>query len=189
MSVARKVRTFELKGPFGKRVVGVAGGSTIITDTEKFLEKLSTVDQRERTTSQVFDASRVAGVEHLVHAVRLALVASAVKRNFADTLGTELVCWVAAERQIGRAFEKVGVCTGKRNLAFVVVGTTRKQVNSAMGKIFRGLMIERDDAVLKLKRDKFSILKKTFSISPYELRVAPLEKLIIERIALLALAK
>ncbi|HID03016.1 MAG TPA: hypothetical protein EYP18_07410 [Desulfobacterales bacterium] len=189
MSVVRKIRTFELKGSFGRRVAGVAGGRAVTTDTEKFLQKLSVVDRRKRTTSQVFDALRVAGVQHLVHAARLAAVASTVKCNFADAPSIELMCWTAAERQIGRAFEKVGIQKGKKDLAFVVVGDTREQVKSAMGEIFRDLKIKQDDAVLKLKRDKIPVLKKTFSISPNELRVAPLEKLIIERMAMLALAK
>lgn len=189
MNFARELATFELKGPFGRRVVGVAGGRGMVVNTDEFLRALAVVDKVKGTTSQVFDALRVAGVEHLVHAARSALIARATKNNFASSLGIELVCWVAAERQIERAFKKVGVQEGKKELAFVVIGTSRAQVKATMAKIFSELAIERDDAVLGLRRDKFSSIQQTFSISSEELGVVPLRKLILERVALLALAK
>ncbi len=189
MSFARDVATFELKGPFGRRVAGVSGGRGIVTNTDKLLQTLAIVDKAKGTTSQVFDASQVAGAEHLVHATRLALIAHSIKHNFASSLGVELACWVAAERQIRRAFKKVGVREGKMELAFVVIGTSHTQVKATMTQIFSELAMERDDKVLELRRDKFSTIQQTFSISSKELGVAPLQKLILERIALLALAR
>ena len=188
MSLARAA-VFELRGPFGRRVVGVAGGRGTVADVDELLRKLAVIDQTRGTTSQIFDASRVAGVEHLVHAARSALIAHATKSNFASSLAIELVCWVAAERQIERAFDKVGVRPGDGELALLTVGTSSAQVKTAIAKIFRELKVEQDDAVLGLKREKFSVLQKTFSISQEELRVAPLQKLVLERVALLALSK
>lgn len=103
MSFVQGVATFELKGPFGKRIVRVAGGRGTVLNTDKFIQTLAAIDKVRGTTSQVFDALRVVGVEHLVHAARLALIAHVTKRNFASSLGIELICWVAAERQIERA--------------------------------------------------------------------------------------
>jgi tRNA threonylcarbamoyladenosine modification (KEOPS) complex Cgi121 subunit len=188
MSFARGT-TIELRGAFGRRVVGAAGGRGMVTGTDEFLQKLAAVDQAMGTTSQVFDALQIAGTEHLVHAARSALIAHATNNNLASSLGIELMCWTAAERQIGRAFEKVGVRQGARELAFLVVGTSRVQVKTAMAKIFHEFAVERDDKVLKLRQDKLSIMRRTFSISPEELKVAPFKKLILERVALLALAK
>ncbi len=189
MSVARKVRVFSLRGPFGKRIVGLAGGNAVVRSTAEFLHALGRVDREEGTLTQVFDASKIGGVGHLVHAAHLALVASSTGHNFADHLGIELVCWVAAERQIARAFQKVGIHEGKMNLAFVVVGNTARQVRSAFDRIFRGLNVRPDDTVLELTRDKVSVLKEVFSISREELKIAPVERLIMERIALLSLAR
>ena len=189
MSFARAMTTLEIRGAFGRRAVGVAGGRGIVTSTDEFLRRLAAVDRVMGTTSQVFDALQIAGAEHLVHAARSALIAHATNNNFASSLGIELICWTAAERQIGRAFEKVGVRQGAMELAFLVIGTSRAQVKTAMAKIFHELAVEQDDTVLKLKRNKLFIIKRTFSISPEELKVAPLEKLVLERIALLALAK
>ena len=189
MRLAREATTFELRGPFGRRVVGAAGGKGMVKDVDELLRKVAAIDRKRGTTSQTFDASRVAGVEHLVHAARLALIAHATKSNFASSLGIELVCWAAAERQIGRAFEKVGVRQGCRELALLTLGTSRSQVMASMAEIFRELDFELDNTVLELKPEKFSPLQKTFSVSKEELRVASLQKLILERAALLALAK
>jgi len=189
MSFARGMTTLEIRGAFGRRVVGVTGGRGMVTSTDELLRGLAAVDQAMGTTSQVFDAFEIAGAEHLVHAARSALIAHATNNNFASSLGIELMCWTAAERQIERAFEKVGVRQGARELAFVVIGTSRAQVKVAIAKIFHEFAVERDDKVLELRRDKLSIMQRTFSISPEELKVAPFEKLVLERIALLALAK
>jgi tRNA threonylcarbamoyladenosine modification (KEOPS) complex Cgi121 subunit len=189
MSFARGMAKFEIRGPFGRRVVGVAGGRGTVTSTDEFLQRLAAVDQAMGTTSQVFDAMQIAGAEHLVCAARSALIAHATNNNFASSLGIELMCWTAAERQIGRAFEKVGVRHGAGELAFLVVGTSLAQVKTAMAKIFHEFAVERNDNVLELRRDKLSVIRRTFSISQEELKVATFEKLVLERVALLALAK
>lgn len=188
MSVAREA-VFNLEGPFGRRVVGAAGGRGKVVDVDELLRRLADIDKRGGTTSQVFDASRVAGVEHLVHAARSALIARATKDNFASSMPVELVCRVAAERQIGRAFDKLGVRPGGVEIALLTVGASRSRVRAAVNEIFSELGIERDDKVLELKREKFSNLQRTFSIAKRELEVAPIQKLILERIALLATSK
>jgi len=180
---------FELRGAFGKRVVGVVGGRVSVGDVDEFLRKLAKVDKENRTTSQAFDASCIAGKEHLVHAARLALIAHATKSNFASSLNIELVCWVAAERQIGRAFEKVGVHKGSKNLAILSLGNSRAQVRRALVNIRRELDMKRDDGVLELTREKVSKLLGVFSISKDELKIAPPQKLVLERVALLTLQK
>jgi hypothetical protein len=62
-------------------------------------------------------------------------------------------------------------------------------VKGAVAKILQELAVEQDDAVLGINPKKHSIIKRTFSISSKELRVAPLKKLVLERVALLALSK
>ena len=180
---------FELKGAFGKRVAGVVGGRASVSDVDEFLKKLAKVDEENRTISQAFDVSSIAGKEHLVHAARLALIAHATKSNFASSLNIELVCWVAAERQIARAFEKVGLHKGSKNLAILILGDSRARVRHALVNICRELGIERDDGLLELAHEKIPKLLKVFSISKDELKIAPIQKLVLERVALLALEK
>lgn len=180
---------FELRGAYGKRVVGVVGGRARVDDVDEFLRKLATIDKENRTTSQVFDASSIAGKEHLVHAARLALIAQATKKNFASSLHIELFCWVAAERQIARAFEKVGLHKGSKDLAILTLGDSRARVKQASVNIRRDLGIKRDDDVLDVTREKVSKLRKVFSIPKDELKIAPIQKLVLEQIALLTLEK
>lgn len=158
-------------------------------DVERCLEELAKADEKNGTTSQLFNASRIAGKEHLVHAARLALISYSTGINFASSLNIELVCWTAAERQISRAFEKVGLRRGDRYLAILTLGDSRTQVKQAMAKIVNGLELKRDDGVLKLTPQKVSEISDAFSISRGELNIAPIQKLVLERMALLALEK
>jgi len=180
---------FELSGAFGKRVVGVVGGRARMDDVDEFLRKLAKIDKKNRTTSQVFEASSIAGKEHLVHAAHLALIAQATKKNFASSLHIELFCWVAAERQIARAFEKVGLHKGSKDLAILTLGDSRARVKQASANIRSELGITRADDVLDVTRKKVSKLLKVFSIPKDELKIAPIQKLVLEQIALLALEK
>jgi len=180
---------FELRGAFGKRAVSVIGGRAKVDDFDEFLRKLATIDKENQTTSQVFDASSIAGKEHLLHAARLALTAQATKKNFASALNIELSCWAAAERQITRAFEKVGLHKGSKDLAILTFGDSRAQVKQTSVNIHRELGLKRDDDVLDVTREKVPKLLKVFSIQNDELKIAPIQKLVLERIALLALEK
>ncbi len=180
---------FELRGVFGKRVVEVVGGQARVDDVDEFLRKLAKIDRENRTTNQVFDASSIAGKEHLVHATRLAIIAHATKKNFASSMNIELVCWAAAERQITRAFEKVGLRKNSKDLAILTLGDSRARVNQASINIRHELSLKRADDVLDVTREKVSKLLKVFSIQNDELKIAPIQKLVLERIALLTLEK
>lgn len=160
-----------------------------MSDVDGILKNLARVDKKRGTISQVFDASCVAGPEHLVHAARLALISWMTERSFANSLNIELICWVAAERQIARAFEKVGLRVGNKTLAILILGNSRAQVKEATAAIFNELSLKRDDRVLEFTHKKALKLRKIFSISKNESKVAPIQKLVLERIALLALEK
>lgn len=178
---------FELNGTFGKRMIGVVGGGATVDDVDELLKKLARIDRKHGTVSQIFDASRIAGKEHLLHAARLALIAQATGKNFASSLNIELVCWVAGERQINRAFGKVGVREGSMAVAVLTIGKTRAAVKRAQEDFVRELQIKRDDDVVEFVPKKTSALLKVFSIPKRELEIADIQKLVLERIALLSL--
>jgi len=181
--------TFPIRGRFGARVVGVAAGQFSVDDVDGFLAKLAEVDREAGTVTQAFNASRVAGADHLVHAARLALDAQANGTGFASSVPIELICWASAERQIGRAFEKMGVCRGKVELAILTIGDSSDQATNAMKKIFSGLEARWDNGLLKLNSGKTFELAKSFSINKEEIALAPIERIVLERVALLSLAK
>jgi hypothetical protein len=62
-------------------------------------------------------------------------------------------------------------------------------VKKAIMKIFRDNGGNWDNSLMELKEEKVRELQRIFSITPEEIAVAPLEKLVLERVSLLALAK
>lgn len=180
---------FELTGTFGKRTVGVVGGRKTVDDVDEVLTKLASIDHKHGTVSQIFDASRIAGKGHLVHAARLALMAHGTNRGFASSIGIELVCWTAGLRQIDRALERVGISSGCNTLAILTIGRTRAQVRGAQVDAIHELKIKRDDGVVELTPQKIPALLKIFSIPKHELKITDIQKLVFERMALLGLEK
>ncbi|MEW6592784.1 MAG: KEOPS complex subunit Cgi121 [Candidatus Hadarchaeota archaeon] len=173
-----------VKIPGAKKVVGLAGAVTS-GQAEHLLQKLEKVDGKLGTVSQAFDAAMIAGPEHLIHAARLAIVSRCSGHCFADSFKLDLICWVSAERQIGKALKKAGLKPGQLELALLVIGDSAQQVEKALSSILSHA--ERDDRVLDISPRKEARLKRFFSISKRELQVAPLKHLIFERMALLSL--
>lgn len=180
---------FELVGAFGRRVVGTIGGRTVVGDVDRMLQKLSSVDRRHNTVSQVFDASRIAGKGHLVHAARLALMAHSAGEGFASSLAVELVCWTAGLRQIEKALERVGIRKSTKELAILTIGDNQEQVEKAQSDLIRELRIKRDDDVIELSPKKARRLREVFSLPKNLAKNADVQKLLLERVALLSLEK
>ena len=178
---------FRLEGPFGKRIVGMSGGWAEIRNVDKILRKLSEIDKRNGTTSQILNASRVAGKKHLLHATRLALIAQVTGRNFTQSLDIELICWIAGLRQIERALERVGIHEGEHQVALLTVGKSKEQVQHAQEEALKQLGIRRNDSVLGETPEKIRELAKAFSISKHELETAGVGELVLERVSLLSL--
>lgn len=176
----------KLEGPFGERFADVVGGQVKVKAAARLLEKLAEIDGRVGTTSQIFNASRIAGKAHLVHAANLALTARATGRNLAGSLNIEFVCWAAGLRQIDRALTRVGLQKNTKTVALLVVGATEEEVRKAREEALRELGIGRDDRVLEVGPEKIPSLAEAFSISEREQEVADIQKLVLERVALLA---
>jgi len=189
MPVLLGFRLFELKGAFGKSIAGVMGALADVQDIDAMLKTLAIIDKRSHTIGQIFDADRIAGEEHLVHAAKLALTVQSTHMNFADSLNIELVCWVSGLRQIVRAFDRVGVRKGCNRVAVLTIGKRREEVKRAQTETLRELNLDRDDKVLDVYSNKIPMLMKVFNISKKELEIAPIEKLVLEKIALLSLQR
>jgi tRNA threonylcarbamoyladenosine modification (KEOPS) complex Cgi121 subunit len=189
MPVLLGFHLFELKGAFGKRIVGVMGALADVQDIDAMLKILATIDKRSHTIGQIFDADHTAGKKHLVHAAKLALTAQATHMNFADSLNIELVCWVSGMRQIVRAFDRVGVRKGCNHVAVLTIGKSREEVKRAQTETLRELNLDRDDKVLDVNSKKISTLMKAFDVSEKELEIAPIEELVLEKVALLSLQR
>lgn len=179
----------KLKGSFGNRSVKITGGRAEIKDIEKVLEIVDELDGEHGTTSQLFDAKRIAGKEHILHASKLALESLEGGNPFANSPKIELTCWVAGLRQIDKALEGFGIKEGAGNIAVVTIGEREDEVETVQRKILKGLNIEEDREVLELTEDKIEGLQEQFSITQNQLEVSSIQGLVLEKIALLNLEK
>jgi KEOPS complex subunit Cgi121 len=165
---------------------GVTGGRGEVTKPEEFFEQLRKLGDELGVALQAFNARVIAGRVHLVHAAREAGLAIRSGKTFARSRELELLCWVAAERQIARAVERVGVKRGVREIALLSVGEQGSSIRLSLTRALELAGLTPDPSVLELKPSKVRPIRKAFDIGVRELRTVPLQSLILERIALLA---
>ncbi len=177
----------EITGEFGERQVLVTGGFAEIENIEKIIEKLNEIDEKYETISQLFNASTIAGKNHLYHASKLALEALENGQAFAKSPSIELTCWVAGMRQIKKSLKRVGVDEDSNKIALVTIGEKKTKAEEAQKEILQTLDVERDEQVLEIDKDKEKRLGKIFSISEKQLEIMPIDRLVMEKVALLSL--
>lgn len=144
---------------------------------------------------QFFDATLIAGWEHLYFATLNALNAFKSKQNISNSLAMEALLFASAQRQISRAVEMLGIRPESLHVAVLIIAETRKRATTALGILSETMSGERDDSILKLIDEKIEGIKRLFEISELEIK-AKLRKetterealidLVIEHIALLA---
>jgi tRNA threonylcarbamoyladenosine modification (KEOPS) complex Cgi121 subunit len=106
----------------------------------------------------------------------------------------ETLLYAAAERQITRAVELVGIGATSSDVAVLIIGKEPRKMESALSMVSKNIGGQRDERVLELSKDKVATIRRVFSISKAELRTV-MEKndadkamtdLVVERMALLA---
>lgn len=167
-----------------------------IKDTNRFLKDVK--KDVEETHVQLFDAKLIASHWHLYFAALNALKAFEKKLNISSSLAFEALLYASAQRQIRKAVKMIGIKPSSKQVAVLVIGKTRSEVNLALEKVSKLISGERDDQVLELTNEKFKDIKKLFGVSDLELeaklRRKGLEKetlvdLVIEHVALLSIQK
>lgn len=121
----------------------IIGARHRIVDIDNTLKAIADLSAEMEIEIQVLDANLVFGKEHLVVAIEKADRAFSQGRNISKTMGTEIMLYAGAERQISKAIEKMGLKPGIEELAIVVL--TDIDANSILSK----LGWERDDSVLE----------------------------------------
>lgn len=177
----------KITGNFGKRSILISGGQSQIEEIEETIKKIEKIDKKHETISQLFDASKIAGKKHLLHSSKLALEAIENNRSFADSPNIELTCWTAGLRQINKSLERVGIKEDSEKIAIITIGKNYSKVEKAHNEIFQELGMEEDEGVLEITDDKINNLKEAFSVSQEQVEVSDLEKMILEKVALLSL--
>ncbi|MHC1579359.1 MAG: KEOPS complex subunit Cgi121 [Candidatus Alkanophagales archaeon] len=166
----------------------VIGGRAEIKDVDSFLSRLRSIARRHGVVIQVFDASKVAGAEHLRAAVEKALRARRRGRCIAKDFGVEILLYAAGRRHVSKALG-MGVSENTKEVAVTLVGAP-KNIELAMDEILG--VLERDDAVLELSERKKESLMEFFGITDAELEAVGEEKLgllVLERVAMLDVQK
>ncbi|RJX15640.1 hypothetical protein CW703_05075 [Candidatus Bathyarchaeota archaeon] len=143
---------------------------------------------------QLFDADKIAGKIHVEFAVLNALKAFKDGRNISRSLPIEVLIYVSAQRQIGKAFQMVGLTSKTKNMV-VVVFSNIEQSSKILDEILSLTGGKINNKVLEINREKVEIIKKVFGISNLEIKTQMfaglgleeiVKKLVVERVALLA---
>lgn len=164
-----------------------------ISQARQFLDKVSK-EKPAGVEVQFFDARRVATWQHLYFAALNALTAFKNKENISKSLAMETLLYAAAERQITRAVELVGIGATSSDVAVLIIGKEPRKMESAFSMVSKNIGGQRDEKVLELSKDKVATIQTVFDISEAELRTVveknDVEKamtdLVVERMALLA---
>jgi KEOPS complex subunit Cgi121 len=143
---------------------------------------------------QFFDARLVATWQHLYFAVLNALTAFRNRENVSKSLAMEALLYAAAERQITKATELVGIRPTSSDVAVLIVGKEPRTVELTLSTVSKNIGAKRDEKVLEMSKDKAATIRRAFDFSEAELGTVMgkdgLEKaltdLVIERMALLA---
>lgn len=173
-------------GDFGERYVSIVGGVVGIEDVTGVVDILSEIDSEFGTVSQIFDAEKIAGRDHLLLAARLAFDAMERDRSFADDSSIELTCWAAGMRQINKSLEKVGVKEGENGVVLFVSGEDEESVEQAREACLERLGIDGNDDFVGVDGCE-EVLSETFDLSEDRLEVYPIEELVMEKVSLLSL--
>lgn len=167
--------------------VGVVGGRIGMENPPESVRLVERIARRNGVILQIFDADLVAGEVHLVQAARKAMLALESGNTRANSPSLELMCWAAAEGQISEAIKRLGVQSSTKKVALVAVGRNGTGVGKSLREAVESLGIREDPAVLELTPRKRRLIREKFGIGKAELKTAPLEMLVLERIAGLAL--
>ncbi|MDW5563151.1 MAG: KEOPS complex subunit Cgi121 [Methanomassiliicoccus sp.] len=159
--------------------VDVVGAKGSVNDPEALIAALRSIEGGE---GAALDADMVCGRDHLCSAAMHALRAFDRGDRISSSLAVETVLFASGERQISKAFKKVGLRAGAERVALVFFDVN--DVEAAL----RSLGLVRDDNVLAPSVEK----AKRFGITGSELGAVPAGKyqeLVLERVAFAGLPK
>ena len=163
-----------------------------IADINDFFEHFRTENVEAHV--QFFDATHVAGPQHLYFAAVNALNAFEKGTNISNNLAIETLLYASAQRQIKKAVKMLGIKQDSSEVAALIITENQHRKDESLRLITRTVPGERDDSILELTSKKTVEIRKLFGISNLEFE-AKLEKeglekealtdLVIERMALL----
>ncbi len=183
-----------IKKIMGWHVIFMGFKNVRISDLNSFLDKIK--DIASDCQVQVFDADRIAGLEHLYFSVLNALNSFESGNRISESPAMEIMLYASGQHQIRKAIDMLGVKPESSRLIVVVLAKSREGSMQAASEILESIRGEQDDEVIELTDEKFESLKSIFGVSNEEIEAAfrgsekkALTSILIERSALLAARK
>lgn len=135
-------------------------------------EVLKTIESKDTIAYQAFDYKAIASWQHLLNACILALKAWVEGRMLAKNLSLEILLYVAGDRRIKEAIDKVGVKESSQGLIILYLvrdGEVGKRLIEEASKKLGGVA---EDSLLEVLKDKFEVLKEIFQVGEEELKAS-----------------
>ena len=177
---------------FRRNLVIIGFRDVQIREPDRFFQDVK--KEIDEICVQFFDASFVAGFDHLRFAALDALNAFKSRASISNSLAVEILLYASAQKQIKEALNLVGIKDNTRSVVVLVVSRSAQQASSALKIVSRLIKGRRDDSLVDFVDDKISNLLRMFNISEVELEAETEQKrgrkqaiidLIIEHMALL----
>ena len=125
----------------------IIGARTEKPDVDDLLQKARAFEANTDCTVQLFRADRVFGRLHVEAAVEHAQRAFDQGRNRSKHLGTEIMLYCAAERQIKNSIELLGIKPDSEEMVLLILG------NLDENEILQTMGLEKADEVLDGEKD------------------------------------
>lgn len=156
--------------------VSIIGARRKTGDVDRIMDAVRGFEDSHDCVVQILRADRIFGALHLTVAVEHARRSFAQGRNRSEHLSTEILLYCAAERQIKKAIDKLGIAPDTEETAVVLVG------EADADELLVALEFKRDDSVLDGEKDY-----EVFGIAEAEIASASCDRvadLILEKMAL-----
>jgi tRNA threonylcarbamoyladenosine modification (KEOPS) complex Cgi121 subunit len=167
-------------------IIGARGDP--VTDVDDWMRKLRGTASARGLTAQAVDASAVCGTTHLHNAMVHARRAFDRGSQFSRSLEVEWVLCTAGVRQVGTAFQRVGIKPDCREFALLLISEDDDPDGTTVPTLLADLGLSRDDGVLECTREALINL----GVTEVELETTPEDRwvdLALERTALLDLER
>lgn len=137
---------------------------------------------------QLMRAEIIAGYEHILSSIRMAIRAWKNNRNIAKSLTMEVILYASATRQIKDAINKIGISRNSKECVALVISEDVKPFLNELLKYG-----EEDESIMEITSEKIPLIMEAFNIKESELMIAKsiynrdeiaIQSLVLERVAL-----
>ena len=186
--------TETMVGVFGCTLLSPSSKESLLSQSQSLADDMEVI-------VQLVDAKRIASPAHLFFATLHALQAFHYGFQRAKTQGMEILRYAAAQRQISRALDVLGITHSTSQVGGVVIDGSQGLLRRFYAKLLREIGGKDTPQVLEISdSEKAKAVKSAFNISASEVetvltskdqigRFDAIAKLVCERCALLAIEK